>query len=184
MFPEPESEKKKTKAVSSGKPASGQCLCSVNCPMVVAARYGYSVPPSEACIRTKQNRAIWVRLSPIVLRAPHGAICAILVLATDVSRYKLTEQLVRWIASRLDAGDDSSTFAVGDAATKLRTCFPDLTQRESEVLWEAVIGKGYHEIATALACSRRRCATIFNASSPDWACTHNDKPSSRQLWLL
>jgi phosphoglycolate phosphatase-like HAD superfamily hydrolase len=47
-----------------------------------------------------------------VLRAPHGAICAILVLATDVSRYKLTEQLVRWIASRLDAGDDSSTFAV------------------------------------------------------------------------
>jgi ATP/maltotriose-dependent transcriptional regulator MalT len=59
-----------------------------------------------------------------------------LVLTTDVSRYKLTEQLVRWIASRLDAGDDSSTFAVGDAATKLRTCFPDLTQRESEVLWE------------------------------------------------
>lgn len=152
--------------------------------MVVAGRYGYSVPPSEACICTKQNRAIWVRLSPIVLRAPHGAICAILVLTTDVSRYKLTEQLVRWIASRLDAGDDSSTFAVGDAATKLRTCFPDLTQRESEVLWEAVIGKGYHEIATALACSRRRCATIFNASSPDWACTHNDKPSSRQRGLL
>ena len=121
--------------------------------MVVAARYGYSVPPSEACICTKQNRAIWVRLSPIVLRAPHGAICAILVLTTDVSRYKLTEQLVRWIASRLDAGDDSSTFAVGDAATKLRTCFPDLTQRESEVLWEAVIGKGYHEIATALTAA-------------------------------
>ena len=71
--------------------------------MVVAGRYGYSVPPSEACICTKQNRAIWVRLSPIVLRAPHGAICAILVLTTDVSRYKLTEQLVRWIASRLDA---------------------------------------------------------------------------------
>jgi hypothetical protein len=67
---------------------------SGNCPMVVAARYGYSVPPSEACICTKQNRSIWVRLSPIVLRAPHGAICAILVLATDVSRDKLTEQLV------------------------------------------------------------------------------------------
>ena len=76
--------------------------------MVVAARYGYSVPPLEACICTKQNRAIW-RSSPIVLRAPHGAICAILVLTTDVSCYKLTEQLVRWIASRLDAGDDSST---------------------------------------------------------------------------
>jgi DNA-binding CsgD family transcriptional regulator len=73
-----------------------------------------------------------------------------LVLATDVGRYKLAEQLVRWIASRLDAGEDSSTFAAGDAATMLRTCFPDLTQRESEVLWEAVIGKGYHEIATAL----------------------------------
>jgi PAS domain-containing protein len=61
--------------VLPARDASGQCLCSVNCPMVVAARYGYSVPPSEACIRTKQNRAIWVRLSPIVLRAPHGAIC-------------------------------------------------------------------------------------------------------------
>jgi len=63
--------------------------------MVVAARYGYSVPPSEGLHLYEQNRAIWVRLSPIVLRAPHGAICAILVLATDVSRYKLTEQLVR-----------------------------------------------------------------------------------------
>jgi hypothetical protein len=37
--------------------------CSVNCPMVVAARYGYSVPPSKACICAKQNRSIWVRLS-------------------------------------------------------------------------------------------------------------------------
>jgi DNA-binding CsgD family transcriptional regulator len=136
--------------VLPARDASGRCLCSVNCPMVVGARYGYSVPPSEACICTKQNGAIWVRLSPIVLRAPHGAICAILVLATDVGRYKLAEQLVRWIASRLDAGEDSSTFAAGDAATMLRTCFPDLTQRESEVLWEAVIGKDYHEIATAL----------------------------------
>src|ERR1700730_9974698 len=61
--------------VLPARDASGQCLCSVNCPMVVAARYGYSVPPSEACIWTKQNGAIWVRLSPIVLRAPHGAIC-------------------------------------------------------------------------------------------------------------
>jgi hypothetical protein len=51
-------------------------------------------------------------VEPIVLRAPHGAICAILVLATDVSRYKLTEQLVRWVAS-LDAGDDSSTSSAG-----------------------------------------------------------------------
>ena len=58
-----------------------------------------------------------------------------------MSRYKLTEQLVHWIASRLDAGDDSSTFAVGDAAAMLRTCFPDLTQRVSEVLREAIIGK-------------------------------------------
>ena len=70
--------------VLPARDASGQCLCSLNWPMVVAARYGYSVPPSEACICTKQNRAIWLRLSPIVLRAPHGAICAILVVTTDV----------------------------------------------------------------------------------------------------
>jgi DNA-binding NarL/FixJ family response regulator len=31
----------------------------------------------------------------------------------------------------------------------LRTRFPDMTQRESEALWAVVIGKGYHEIATA-----------------------------------
>ena len=43
--------------VLPARDASGQCLCSVNCPMVVAGRYGYSVPPSEACICTKQNRA-------------------------------------------------------------------------------------------------------------------------------
>lgn len=130
--------------------AAGQCLCSVNCPMVVAARYGCSAPPSEACICTKQNRSIWVRVSPIVLRAPHGAICAILVLATDISRYKLTEQFIRWIAGRLDNGHESPAFAVDDATAMLRLCFPALTQRESEVLWQAVAGEDYHAIAAAL----------------------------------
>jgi len=47
--------------------AAGQCLCSVNCPMVVAAR------------------------------------TAVLVVASDVTRYKQTEQLVRGIVSRIDA---------------------------------------------------------------------------------
>jgi hypothetical protein len=145
--------------VLPARDASGQCLCSVNCPMVVAARYGYSVPPSEACIRTKQNRAIWVRLSPIVLRAPHGAICAILVLATDVSRYKLTEQLVRWIASRLDAGDDSSTFAVGDAATKLRTRFPDLANGNRKCC-------GKRSLARATTRSPRRWHAADDGAQP------------------
>ena len=88
--------------VMPARDASGQCLCGVNCPMVTAARYGYSAPPSEARICTKQNCSIWVRTSPIVLRAPRGGIGAILVLASDISRYKLTEQLVCWIAGRLD----------------------------------------------------------------------------------
>ena len=136
--------------VMPARDASGQCLCGVNCPMVTAARYGYSAPASEARICTKQNCSIWVRVSPILLRAPHSAICAILVLASEISRYKLTEQLVCWIAGHLDGGHDSPTFAIEDAAPLLRSSFPDLTQRESEVLWEAVAGEGYHEIATAL----------------------------------
>src|SRR5882672_7938760 len=42
MFPEPESEKKKTKAVSSGKPASGQCLCGkVSFEIDVPARWAW-----------------------------------------------------------------------------------------------------------------------------------------------
>jgi DNA-binding CsgD family transcriptional regulator len=136
--------------VMPARDASGRCLCSVNCPMVTAARYGYSAPPSEACIWTKENCSIWVRVSPIVLRARHGAVCAILVLASDVSRYKVTEQLVGWIAGRLDGGCDSATSAIEAAAPLLRSCFPDLTQRESEVLWEAVAGEDYHEIAMTL----------------------------------
>ena len=131
---------------------SGRCLCSVNCPMVVAARYGYSAPPSEARIRTKQNCSIWARVSPILLRAPHGANCAILVLASDITRYKLREQLIHWIVGQFDTAADAnaSGLAVDDAATMLRTCFPDLTPRESEVLWAAVAGKNYHGIAAAL----------------------------------
>jgi PAS domain S-box-containing protein len=128
----------------------GQCLCSVNCPMVTAARYGYSVPPSDAQICAKGNRPIWVRVSPIVLRAPYGAICAVLVLATDVSRYKLAEQLVRWLARRLDEPTTPRAIAVDEGAAMLRACFPDLTRRESEVLWQAVAGDEYHQIATAL----------------------------------
>lgn len=136
--------------VMPARDVSGQCLCGVNCPMVTAARYGYSAPPSEARICTKQNCFIWVRTSPIVLRAPRGGICAILVLASDISRYKLTEQLVCSIANRLNGGRDSFAFAIEDAAPLLRGRFPDLTQRESEVLWEAVAGEDYHEIAMAL----------------------------------
>jgi DNA-binding CsgD family transcriptional regulator len=137
--------------VLPARDASGRCLCSVNCPMVTAARYGYSAPPSEVCICTKQSCPMWVRVSPIVLRAPHGAMSAILVLASDVSRYKLTDQLVRWIADRLEGGHVSSTTVGEDAAPLLRDCFPELTRREAQVLWEAVAGEDYHEIATALA---------------------------------
>jgi DNA-binding CsgD family transcriptional regulator len=136
--------------VMPARDASGQCLCGVNCPMVTAARYGYSAPPSEACICTKQNCPIWVRVSSIVLRARRGAICAILVLASDVTGHKITEQLVRSMAGRLDGGCDSPTSAIECAAPMLRSCFPDLTPRESEVLWEAVAGEDYHEIAMAL----------------------------------
>jgi DNA-binding CsgD family transcriptional regulator len=130
--------------------ATGQCVCSVNCPMVTAARFGCSAPPSEVRICAKGNRPLWVRVSPIVLRAAHGAICAILVLATDISRYKLSEQLVRWLVSRLDEGDAPRAVATEDASAMLRSLFPSLTQRESEVLWEAVAGEDYHAIATSL----------------------------------
>ena len=40
--------------------------------------------------------------------------------------------------------------ASDDTATMLQTCFPDLPQRESEVLGEAISGKGYQEIASTL----------------------------------
>jgi len=52
--------------VLPARDASGQCLCSVNCPMVVAARYGYSGPPSEACIaRTACCAALGRLLAPL-----------------------------------------------------------------------------------------------------------------------
>lgn len=129
---------------------SGQCLCCVNCPMVTAARYGYSIPPSEAQILAKGNRPVWVRVSPIVLRAPHGAICAVLVLASDLSRYKHTQQVVRWMASRLDGNGVLPGPSPSDGAAMLRACFPDLTRRESEVLWEAIGGEDYQRIAATL----------------------------------
>jgi DNA-binding CsgD family transcriptional regulator len=130
--------------------ASGQCVCSVNCPLVTAARFGYSPTPSEVRICTKGNSSIWVRVSPIVLRAAYGAVCAIVVLASDVSRYRFAEQLVRWLVSRLEETDISSEFGVRDATTMLRNSFPDLTAREAEVLWAAVAGQDYHGIASAL----------------------------------
>lgn len=136
--------------VMPARDASGQCLCGVNCPMVTAARYGCCAPPSEARICTKLNSSIWVRVSPIVLRAPYGAICAILVLASDISHYKVTEQLVCWIAGHLGGSLDRTGLATDDAAPLLRNCFPDLTPREAEVLWEAVSGENYNEIASAL----------------------------------
>ena len=130
--------------------ASGQCVCSVNCPMVTAARFGYSSAPCEVQIRAKDKHSIWVRVSPIVLRAAHGAVCAILVIASDVSRFKLAEQLVRWLAGRLEESDAPAVFRADDITALLRSAFPDLTLREAEVLWAAVVGKDYHKIASSL----------------------------------
>jgi len=130
--------------------ANGQCVCSVNCPMVTAARFGCSAAPSEVRICAKDNRQIWVRVSPIVLRARYGSIRAILVLMTDISRYKLSEQVVNWLVSRLDDGGKQSSVAISDAAAMLRSLFPGLTPRESEVLWAAVVGDDYHHVASSL----------------------------------
>jgi hypothetical protein len=79
-----------------------------------------------------------------------GTATAILIEASDVTRYKRTEQLVRAIVSRIDAVPVSARSTEvapmrptsDDTATMLRTCFPDLTQRESEVLGEAISGGG------------------------------------------
>lgn len=135
----------------------GRCLCNVNCPMVTEARSGHCVPPADVQIRAKGNRPIWVRVSPVILRTVNGTTCAILVLATDVNRYKLTEQAVRLISSRLNGGaipaDIPAAIPAKDGATLLRSRFRELTSREAEVLWEAVIGEDYHEIAQALGIS-------------------------------
>ena len=147
--------------------ASGTCLCSVNCPMVVAARSGYSIGASEARICTKQKCWVWVRVSPVILREPLGTATAILVVASDVTGYKRTEQLVQGIIRRIDAeaaslpriGVTPTRLTDDNSATVLRRCFPDLTQRESEVLWEAISGEGYHEIAGTLGI---RPATVRN----------------------
>ena len=66
----------------------------MNCPMVVAARTGYSVGAFESRIYTKQKCWVWVRVSPVILREPEGTATAILVVASDITLYKQTEQLV------------------------------------------------------------------------------------------
>jgi DNA-binding CsgD family transcriptional regulator len=40
--------------------------------------------------------------------------------------------------------------AISDAAAMLRSLFPSLTPRESEVLWAAVVGDDYHHVASSL----------------------------------
>ncbi len=136
--------------VLAGRDASGQCICSVNCPMVTAARCGYCAPPSDQEVYAKGRRPIWVRVSPIVLRAPHGTACAVLVLATDVGRYKLAEQITGLLNRRLRGDDTANAPASRDGAALLRGSFPELTAREADVLWEAITGEDYHRIATAL----------------------------------
>ena len=138
------------------------CVCSVNCPLVTAARFGYSPAPSGVRICTKGNRSIWVRISAIVPRAAYGAVCAIVVLASDLSRYGFAEQLVRWLVS-LDETDISSEFGARDAIAMLRHSFPDLTARETEVLWAAVAGEDYRGIARSLGMQPATAPTIYSA---------------------
>lgn len=137
--------------VFRGRDASGQGICCVNCPMVTAARLGYSTPPTETQVFAKCNRPIWVRVDPIVLHRSQELVSAVLVLATDVSRYKLTEQIMRLIATCLvNSGPTSPMPAIDDVAATLCMCFPTLTRREADVLWLVIIGEDYSHIATIL----------------------------------
>jgi hypothetical protein len=152
------------------------CVCSVNCPLVTAARFGYRPAPSGVRICTKSNRSIWVRISPIVLRAAYGAVCAIVVLASDVSRYRFAEQLVRWLVSRRDETDISSEFGVRDATAMLPIRF--LISRPEKL-------KSYGRLSPAKtitgspvhsAYSQRLPVTIY---SPYWASSASIRSSAR-----
>jgi PAS domain S-box-containing protein len=136
--------------VLPARDACGQCLCSVNCPMVTAARYGQSIPPKDVQIIAKDNRPLWVRVSPIVLRTLNGTTCAILVLVTDVSKFKYTEEALCVIANRLGGKGMSQPLQPQEGAALLRGRIPQLTPREAEVLWEAIAGDDHNEIAHAL----------------------------------
>jgi DNA-binding NarL/FixJ family response regulator len=124
-----------------------------------------------------------VRVSPVILREPQGSATAILVVARDVTRYKQAEQLVRGIVSRIDAEPVSARSAEiapmrpasDDTATMLRTCFPDLTQRESEVLGEAISGEGYQEIASTLGIRPTTARNYFSASSASSGCIRSGR---------
>jgi DNA-binding CsgD family transcriptional regulator len=131
----------------------GQCLCTVNCPMVTAARCGFSTPPTDTQIWAKGGRPVWVRVSPIVLRKPYGTSCAVLVVVTDVSQYKRAELTARLIESHLYGATACAAPPAADAVAMLRSSFHELTQREAEVLWEAIAGQDYHEVAKALRMS-------------------------------
>lgn len=137
--------------VLAGRDEAGQCICSVNCPIVTAARFGYSAAPRDTQVCVKGNKSVWVRVSPVVLRAPPWSASAVLMLAVDASRYKLAEQIARAIVACLVEGDQAvpPTAAI-DMPAILRGCFPELTPREADVLWQTFAGNDYRHLARSL----------------------------------
>ena len=140
--------------VLAGRDEAGQCICCVNCPVVTAARFGCSAPPRLARMNASGNRSLWVRVSPVVLRAPPGRTPAVLMLAMDAGRYKRTEQIMQSIVACLMAGDQDGAPPpapdLPDMPAILRRCLPDLTPREAEVLWQAFAGNDYRRMARSL----------------------------------
>jgi hypothetical protein len=140
--------------------AAGQWLCSVNCPMVVAARTGYSVGASEgADFAPTEVLGLGARQPSHPARAG-GYGHRHLGRSSDITLYKQTEQLVRGIVSRINAEPVSARSAGSrrcggsdDTATMLRTCFPDGASASG---------------ALARRRSRTRPLTTVGAASSHW----------------
>ena len=89
-------------------------------------------------------------------------VCAIVVLASDVSRYRFAEQLVRWLVSRLEETDISSEFGVRDATAMLRNSFPDLWPEKLKYCGRPSPAKTITGLPVRSAFSQRPPVTIYS----------------------
>ena len=143
--------------VFGGKPRSGCLQCSLDCPVILAARRGEIIPSYNILTQSKNSLTILLNIS-VVLPAPPGGPMATIHLFRDVTHQlcyeTYVEQLLR-AASRLPL---PQTIPDREALGHKPLTAP-LTVREKEVLYFLIQGKAPREIATILSLSY---ATVRN----------------------
>jgi PAS domain S-box-containing protein len=137
--------------VIAGRGRTGRITCGPNCPLLSRARGGDSVEGFDILTHTRAGQAIWINVSPIVVRSSVPTEFSLVYLFRDVTRQAQRESLLERLYCLL--GEIGSSLDGPAPALLPDLPIRPLTSRQRDVLRLIAKGESAKGIATRLNIS-------------------------------